>query len=296
MRARPPRCRLPSTPPGLETQDRVYAKEAIKGGLRSAFEVISQHNVDRILTLGGECSVSVAPFASLGERYGDDLAVIWIDSHPDLGTPTSESDGCHAMAPSMLLGHGAPDLDALLPAHIAPQRAAIAWVHSWTQEDIPHAEDWGVSVFSPDDLRSSTKALLAWLSATGCSKVAIHVDVDVVDSEEQVFGLGMEPGGLRSEEVRRVVVDISRAADVVGLTIAEYMPRQVLAMRRACVRNTADQSPLQHVYNDPASKSPRQSTAAKAQTNEDTSAVPASRPLKCQSVRCRVHGAIAHRN
>jgi arginase len=28
----------------------------------------------------------VAPFAELAHRYGDDLAVIWIDSNPDIGT------------------------------------------------------------------------------------------------------------------------------------------------------------------------------------------------------------------
>ncbi|MFI8986267.1 arginase family protein [Streptomyces antimycoticus] len=37
--------------------------------------------------LGGECAVSVAPFAELARCYGDELAVIWIDSHPDIGTP-----------------------------------------------------------------------------------------------------------------------------------------------------------------------------------------------------------------
>lgn len=217
---------------GLETRDGIYAKDAVAEGLRAATEIIARHDADRILTLGGECSVSVAPFAALADRYGDELAVIWIDSHPDLGTPASEYDGYHAMALSMLLGRGDPALDALLPAHVSPERAAIAGLHAWTEDDIPHAEEWGVSTFSPDDLRASSRALLDWLAATGCSKVAIHIDVDVVDGDEQAFGLGVEPGGLRTEDVRRVVADIGGAAAIVGLTIAEYMPRQVLAMRR----------------------------------------------------------------
>ena len=41
---------------------------------------------DRIVTLGGECSVSVAPFAALARRHGDDQAILWIDSHPDVDT------------------------------------------------------------------------------------------------------------------------------------------------------------------------------------------------------------------
>lgn len=217
---------------GLETRDGVYAKGAVAEGLRAASEIIARHDADRILTLGGECSVSVAPFAALAERYGDNLAVVWIDAHPDLGTPASAYDGYHAMALAMLLGHGDPELDALLPAHVAPERAAIAGLHSWTDDDIPHVEEWGISAFSPDQLRDSSDGLRAWLAATGCSKVAIHLDVDVIDSDEQIFGLGMEPNGLRTDEVRRIIADVGGVADVVGLTIAEYLPRQVLAMRR----------------------------------------------------------------
>src|SRR5690348_16382588 len=42
--------------------------------------------------------VSVAPFSELARRYGQDLAIILIDSHPDIGTPQSQYPGYHAMA------------------------------------------------------------------------------------------------------------------------------------------------------------------------------------------------------
>jgi arginase len=50
--------------------------------------------------------VSVAPFSELARRYGDDLAIVWIDAHPDVGTPQSEYPGYHAMAVATLTGHG----------------------------------------------------------------------------------------------------------------------------------------------------------------------------------------------
>jgi arginase len=37
--------------------------------------------------------VSVAPFSELARRYRDDLAILWIDSHPDVGTADSEYPG-----------------------------------------------------------------------------------------------------------------------------------------------------------------------------------------------------------
>jgi arginase len=58
--------------------------------------------------------------------------------------------------------------------------------------------------------------------------VAIHFDVDAVDSNEIVLGLGIEPDGLTSAEVRRIVADVEGAVDVVGFTIAEFIPRQVM--------------------------------------------------------------------
>ncbi|MGB3675798.1 MAG: hypothetical protein WA988_15290 [Candidatus Nanopelagicales bacterium] len=62
--------------------------------------------------------------------------------------------------------------------------------------------------------------------------MAIHFDVDVVDSNEIVLGLGAEPDGLTSAQVRRIVADVQGAADVVGLTIAEFIPRQVIGLQQ----------------------------------------------------------------
>jgi hypothetical protein len=91
---------------GLELRDGIEAKEVILTQLARAFEVIRQHDPTRIVTLGGECAMSVAPFSELVRRYGDDLAILWIDSHPDIGTPASQYPGFHAMAVAALTGHG----------------------------------------------------------------------------------------------------------------------------------------------------------------------------------------------
>lgn len=217
---------------GLEPRDGVEAKEAVLTGLTTALKIIAEHQPDSIVTLGGECSVSVAPFATLADRYGDDLAIIWIDSHPDVGTPASEYSGYHAMAVAVLAGHGDPDVLAELPATVPASRIALAGLHSWTEDDFPNVATWGIPAFTPHDLRNDSAALLKWLASTGCGRVAIHLDVDVVDSNEVVFGLGQEPDGLTVEQVRRLVADVSAAADVVGFTIAEYIPRQVIALQR----------------------------------------------------------------
>lgn len=101
---------------GLASQDGVYARDVLTRQLRLALDTLALHQPSRIVTLGGECSVSVAPFSYLADRYRDDLAVVWVDAHPDVGTPASEYDGYHAMAVSHLIGRGDPEFQRLLPA------------------------------------------------------------------------------------------------------------------------------------------------------------------------------------
>jgi arginase len=128
------------------------------------------------------------------------------------------------MAVAALTGHGDRDVQQLLPATVSPDRVALAGLRAWTEDDFPNVAGWGIASFSPGDLRATTRPLLDWLAATGCSKVAIHFDVDTIDSNELVLGLGAEPAGLTSAQARRIVADIDAAADVVGFTIAEFFP------------------------------------------------------------------------
>lgn len=214
----------PTVTDGIESRDAVLTQ------LSAALGVIERHAPARILTLGGDCSVSVAPFAWLAARHPGDLAVVWIDAHPDVGTPASQYDGYHAMAVSALVGQGDADVLDCLPARLDPAHVALAGLHAWTDDDRPNIEAWGLSRFSPDDLRDSSAGLLAWLAASGCTRVAIHLDVDVVDPGEVILGLGAEPGGLSIAQVRRVIADLARAADVVALTVAEYVPRQTILL------------------------------------------------------------------
>ena len=61
--------------------------------------------------------------------------------------------------------------------------------------------------------------------------MAIHFDVDTIDAAEARLGLGEDFGGLTVAQARRVVADVEAAAEVVGLTIAEYVPRQVMQLQ-----------------------------------------------------------------
>jgi arginase family enzyme len=89
-----------------------------------------------------------------------------------------------AMAVAVLTAHGDPDVFRLLPATLDPNQVALVGLHSWTEDDFPNLGRWEIRSFRPDDLHLSSQPLLDWLKASGCSRVAIHFDVDVVDTDQ----------------------------------------------------------------------------------------------------------------
>jgi arginase len=137
------------------------------------------------------------------------------------------------MVVSALTGHGDSELLDILPATTTTDRVALVGMHDWTDPSLPAiANEWGLTVFAPDVLRSTSAPLLEWLANTGATRVAIHFDVDTIDANEIQLGLGADLGGLTTSEARRVLADIDTHADVVALTIAEYIPRQVMHLQQ----------------------------------------------------------------
>ena len=63
------------------------------------------HLHHKIITLGGDHSISLSTVASSVEKYGDDLTVVWVDAHPDLHTrKSSKTKNIHGMPLGSALG------------------------------------------------------------------------------------------------------------------------------------------------------------------------------------------------
>ena len=84
---------------------------------------------------------------------------------------------------------------------------------------------------TPEDVRENSDKIKAWLKSCGASKVLIHFDMDVLDPAEIIAAVGVVPNGMRIAEVVRVINDIAKEKEVVGLTIAEPMPRTAIRIK-----------------------------------------------------------------
>lgn len=83
----------------------IYAKNEVIAGISDAMKKIKTESPDKIITIGGNCVVSLAPFDYLHGLY-DNTGIIWIDAHPDVSTTKDGYPNAHAMVLGSLLGHG----------------------------------------------------------------------------------------------------------------------------------------------------------------------------------------------
>ena len=93
--------------------DGIYGKNEVIAGIKNATEKIEKENPDKIITIGGNCLVSQAPYDYLHGKYND-LGIIWIDAHPDVSTVNDDYPNAHAMVLGSLMGYGDNALSSLM--------------------------------------------------------------------------------------------------------------------------------------------------------------------------------------
>lgn len=198
---------------------------------KAALDILNVENPDKIVILGGECSVSVVPFTYLEKKYPEDLAIVWIDAHPDINLPGDSYTGYHAMALTACFGLGDGEIMKIMPAKTDPSKALLVGLRSWDTGMKERQKKMNLKGISPEELRQNNASVLNWIKSTGCSKVAVHFDLDVIDPNEMIAGVGIEPNGMKIEEVMNLINEINDSYDLVGLTVAEPMPKIAIKLK-----------------------------------------------------------------
>lgn len=212
--------------------DGVLDRDAIAQQTRAALDILDIEKPDRIVTLGGECSVSVVPFTWLASKYPDDVAVIWIDAHPDIKLPGDVYPAYHAMAVTALMGNGDKKILSQLPAKIDPSKILFVGLRDWERDEIKvRQNEYGIKHLTPEETVSGSEKVIEWLRNTGASNVVIHFDMDVLDPNEIIAAVGVVPNGMKIAEVVRVINDVAKEKNLVGLTVAEPMPRTAIILK-----------------------------------------------------------------
>ena len=173
-----------------------------------------------VITIGGDCGVELASIARVVESRAD-VAVVWLDAHPDLNTPESSPSGAFTgMVLRTLLGEGPPQL---VPATaVAPSKVVLAGARSYDDGEAQYIAAHHIA--SVDAQSISTETLVAAVEATGATSVYIHIDVDVIDPSE-FAGVGSpEPFGVGASALVDSIKGLLSRFTLAGAGITEFAP------------------------------------------------------------------------
>lgn len=221
----------------------IKARKSLLSQAQAARAAIERHGPDRIVTLGGDCLVDLAPIAYLNRKYRK-LGVLWIDAHPDVMS-AAEFSHAHAHVLAMLFGRGDEAFTAEVPEKLNASRVMIAGMNAWTDAEGLILKELGIRHTPAADIADSSQPILDWIEAEGITHLAVHFDLDVLDPAyfspllfnkpgvpEDAFD-GVVQGTMGLEQVARPLKDAATAADMVGLAIAEHLPWDMLRLKNA---------------------------------------------------------------
>lgn len=220
-------------PDGQERRikDGIYGKDEVIAGIKSAAEVIENAGPDRIITIGGNCIVSQAPFDYLHGIY-ENAGIIWIDAHPDVSTVKDDYPNAHAMVLGSLMGHGDSSLSDLMKNRKFSSDEilyiGLQDIHDYQKKFLDDMKvDYKIQTeefVSDDEIRQFMSRF---------DHILVHLDIDVLDAElfhstyfanGDLVGDGSGSGRMTMDKLSDILKLITENADVVGFTIAEYLP------------------------------------------------------------------------
>lgn len=226
----------------LANEEGIVGRRAIVEQLLEAQDKITRNQPETIVTLGGDCLVSLAPFAWLAEKYGDKLGVLWIDSHPDVMTP-QQYPHAHAHVLGALMGNGDVELTQVVRKPLSPGKVLIAGIHSPLDVERQFISEHGITTLSPAELRQHPPAIDERIAREGIEYLAVHLDLDVLDPAlfravlfarpgRGVHDFGdVAEGKLTIDEVVNLIHKAAVQAKPVGLTVAEHLPWDALNLK-----------------------------------------------------------------
>ena len=231
------------TSEALQIEQGIVGRSVLLEQLHDARAKIEKHQPDSIVIIGGDCLVDLAPFAYLNERYDGELAVLWVDAHPDIMSK-EQFEHAHAHVLGQLLGNGDEGFTEVVKQPIKSSNVCYLGVNEPTEWEAGEMDRLGLKNISPEEYaQKGNQAVIDWFKSTGAKHLAIHLDLDVIDpakfkallfaqpdAEPDAFE-GIATGKLTIAQVISALQAVSQEAQVVGIGVTEHLPWDAIAMK-----------------------------------------------------------------
>jgi arginase len=188
------------------------AREAISEG---AFPVL----------LSGSCFAGLGMVAALDEPVP---GVVWFDAHGDFNTPDSSVDGYFdGMGLAMLTGEAWRGMSgpSMGGASVPESAVVLAGARDFDELEQQRLDSSAVLQMPPESIGSDGAIARAVNGMDPApTGVYLHVDLDVLDSDEAPVNIYSVPGGLSAEQLESQVGSLLDTCPVRALSLTAYDP------------------------------------------------------------------------
>lgn len=209
----------------------IYERDSVVAAIEDAQDKLEAARPDRVVTVGGTCIVSLAPFDYL-HGLGGRTGIIWIDAHPDVSQASDGYPYAHAMVLGALLGTGEETFSSLLRNRpFSPDEVLYVGLQGLHDYQRRFLDENGVDYSIQDEAFVSDDQIA--LFCKRFDNLLVHLDIDVLDEKRfhstyfaspEAQGDGSAGGRMTTGELGHLLHLIESNGSMRGLTIAEYLP------------------------------------------------------------------------
>lgn len=211
----------------IKLEKGIWGYRQIHDQLKNARDIIARESPEKIFLIGGDCGTELAPVSYLNKLYDGDLAVLWLDAHGDLNSPsTSVSHNFHGMPLRSLLGDGEESIVGGCFSSLKPSQVIMGGIRDLDPPEADFIRKNNIDVLTVDDIESDVEKVSRLVKAKGYSHVYVHIDLDVLDSGKCPWALCLTPDGIGTNALMALIGNLKSGFDLVGISIVELRPME----------------------------------------------------------------------
>ncbi len=183
------------------------------------------------LVLGGDDSIVLATIAGC-RRYYRNVGLIYLDRDAGLNEPATTPSGCvDGMVISHVVGRGAPELVRFWgePPLVREPEIALLGIDRLDEPEQQYPVAFPAAAIScernqPQRARRRPPRKRSSACTDSRSEFVLHIDLDVIASEDFPATNLSAPGGMRWQELREALAVLARQPKLAALVISAYNP------------------------------------------------------------------------